>query len=1407
MAGMLNIFDMEQFTREFMKKCIAETNQEVDTSDDSAFNDVFIEPLMPIVKKLIETISSVEFKSNLAYASLMSEADLDLLGENNYFIDRTKGDYSKGVETFIFNNVSDDTKIIIPAGVMLTDNDETVNFITTQRVVINSNELSSYYDSETMDYRVPVPITAAYPGSGYNKAAGSITKCLTSVSSLLTGVTNLTATSGGTDRETNEEYANRMKTFYSSQHLGQDNGYVRDIKDSSPAITDVKVVGKGDAEMTRDRIYVLDDSAVSELSEDGYFKINTDAFVYDELSNSLKISGDFLKRVGYGGKVDIYIKGSDYSAVTDTIEAQTPVYDLNIEIADIPYISKINEYTIKFALTVSDSGQGLTYYAPRDFSVSENPPDVFLTTKRITAGNAYTPYSLVKTTARTASYHEGKCPDDISISSEEVESRGRAIKTIIPGNVSSLQEQLCIGLDLTGTGTAAITFILQDVNTLETQEANFTASFENNGIKLFNGDSASETAQIYTVDGSSIYLQADRRSDAGAILYASSDGLSYTNLTSFTVNKKTLLGVQIIYLNSSEAETGTVEIAGFYALKSANERDYRTYNLGVFEQFEDKATYTSSLNSGNIAKTNAANNIAVFDSDFKDRVRLDIQKRKSAQDAAFTYTIESGYTKVTEQPNSWETVYSEYYKKLNDDTYTPYTSRSAFKSASGEYSSTATYYIKDSVGNFTVVQNTSELAFNNGLYYVSAFDADNAYLNPGLGSDFKNGKASLEFVLNYNNTTGKDAFVREDGDSIGTKISLFGKSSEAAAEQEVFNFNINMVRSSSGSDVSAAEGLGLSGVIEALNTGVDECKAYLDSIGVPSAGIDPSSSSYAKNIKQRVRAASMSLCTDTLGNLVRPDVYDILMNFFGWDLSMIEYKSISELKNMLYSTVYSEVSTYIEYMNRSALISYSKKISLKLYKQIESTDTDARIRTKIRDYLKYITIKTGPYIRVSKSKSIYYDADISGTNQELVGYCETLTSYPLYVKILLDFSSGMYCIYTKIDQNADYESIGSVVPFTVPAYSISSIKGNYSLYLTSDPETEQNLSDCAIELSDFAIKYYEQESVASSKIKEYAKDPFADDMPKIADGFTVVHRDKSSNRAVIIIKDSTYASEYTLNYQYDDGSGVMQSSKLVIPGRSQPLKNSLGEEFYKYGIISPASDIYLLTHENENGEDETIDIDYVIDGVTYEMAKIIHESNEGEELSPTGSIEYNSSLEYSKLEMPQKCAFKVCHSDDYTNAYKAMPYVNSEALTVSYSANSVLAAAAEKYKNNRLVTADVLIREAGRTYVNIEMRVSTGTVLTTTQKSEIISAVKSFIDAQAIEGSIQQSDLINYLYEDYRTQQYVDYIELPLKAFYVSEAAEDEIDSSKSVENILTAFPNTYLYIGKCIISRAEEGE
>jgi hypothetical protein len=60
MADIFNILDTENFTREFIKKTITETNPDIDVSRNSAFDDLFITPIIPIVKKLINTVSNID---------------------------------------------------------------------------------------------------------------------------------------------------------------------------------------------------------------------------------------------------------------------------------------------------------------------------------------------------------------------------------------------------------------------------------------------------------------------------------------------------------------------------------------------------------------------------------------------------------------------------------------------------------------------------------------------------------------------------------------------------------------------------------------------------------------------------------------------------------------------------------------------------------------------------------------------------------------------------------------------------------------------------------------------------------------------------------------------------------------------------------------------------------------------------------------------------------------------------------------------------------------------------------------------------------------------------------------------------------------------------------------------------
>lgn len=1429
MAGMLNIFDMDEFTKEFIKKCINETNSEVDTSDDSAFNDIFIEPLTPIVRKLIEIMTGIEFKSNLAYSAIMSEEDLDFIGENNYFIERIQGAYAKGTEIFIFNNVSDDTRIIIPSGVILTDADETVNYVTTQKITILPTELSAYYDSETMDYRVPVPIIAMYPGADYNKAAGTITKCLTSVSSLLTGVTNLTAVSGGTDKESNEAYADRMSTFYSSQHLGQYNGYVRDIKESHPAVTDVKVVGKGDVEMVRDKINILSDSAVAKYNDDGTITISSK----DSKGNVIvtpvseggevtgyKVSGNFLKKVGYGGKVDIYIKGSNFETVTDTIAVQAPVYDLNIEIQNIPYAEKISEYTVSFKLTVSETGEELKYYSPRDFNISENPPEQFITANDGVSGTTEGAYSCPRISKNAGTSATGTrpshAPTDISIQTyndsgaivSNTNFSGIKISPRFPLEKASTKEQAGISVRFNTNGShtnqhasTLVSFTAGAVTMLLMIDFSAKNSKYKTAIKYAKDSTDISGATIIESESNIVFLQIDKSSSGASSIYAcmNESGKEYTKICDIDMGTATLSSVRVQYLptSSENTESGTVSVPNFYMLKSANERNYRVFNIGDASKAEDVEKYSSFINNSSAINTkDSGSDYTEFVTSKNEELNYHLKQYNSAS-ATTKYTFNNAYVEVTEQPLYWETVYSQYYKK-SGSTYSKITANDAFvkaKEKEEQFSESSQYYERRSNGTYFKTSSANSLAWDSGLYYLSNFKNLSVYSSPGIDTTTSDGKVSLEFAIQYSQAYN---FMLEDGDRINSHLALLDKNGS-----ELFYIDINSLRTSSGKNVSAAEGLGLQESIAAIKGGAETCKAYLSNNKIYYGDIAENTSS----LKNRVRAASIATCVDTIGNIVRPDVYDLLINYYTFDLGMVEYKTVTELKNLLYTAVYPEVSSFIEYMDRKSLIYFAQNISSSLYSKIKSSDTEAVIREKVRKYLNNMTIRRGSYITVSKKKSVSYDPEVSATNQNYAGDITEALSAPLYFKAVLDFYSKAYGLYTRTSESDDYASFGVITPFDAKTAAIKDLKISYSFTTDNAPENLKQI-DANIILSNVVVKYYEKEQNEAISNKIYVSSPFTDDMPKkIERGYTVVHESADSNLAVMIVKSgNNYAEEYTLDYSYDDGSGEMQNAQLVFAGCIQPDQNAAGDDVFKYDIVSPASDVYSITHKNSDNIDEIIDIDYTIDGSSYVLASIIHESNDGSVLTED-NFEYNSNMDFSKLHMPLDCAYRICAAKDYTSAYKALPYVNNEDLIVSYNANRVLSEIAEKYRNNRLVTADILIREAAKTYVNIEMRVSTGLTLTTVQKSEIISAIKTFIDIQPIEGEIQQSDLINYLYQDYRTQQYVDYIELPLKNFYTSSQIPESFIEGGRADNILSAASTTYFSLGKCLIGEAKEGE
>lgn len=310
--NVVNVLDFKNFIRQFMSEQIKKTQPDMDTGENSSFDDIFVKPMVAIVEQIMQSVSLIEYRTNLKYADMLTDDQLNDIGENNYAVARKSGNVSSAVQVFKFSNVGVDG-ITIPAGVVVTSNDgyefytRSETYFTNAEVLNNYNPLSGQYELSTIVY-------AAKTGSEYNKGANTINVCQTSFNQYLVSTTNPSAAAGGTDTESVAAYAERMKTYYASQHLGSKPGYEAFISNAFPTLSDIVVIGYGDEAMQRDIIKYIPSSCVN---EDG--KTLIDGWSYHE------------KHIG--GCVDIYVKGSEYKLVDTNVVSESRYLLVDGEVA------------------------------------------------------------------------------------------------------------------------------------------------------------------------------------------------------------------------------------------------------------------------------------------------------------------------------------------------------------------------------------------------------------------------------------------------------------------------------------------------------------------------------------------------------------------------------------------------------------------------------------------------------------------------------------------------------------------------------------------------------------------------------------------------------------------------------------------------------------------------------------------------------------------------------------------------------------------------------------------------------------------------------------------------------------------------------------------------------------------
>lgn len=321
-----DVLDFDNFLRSYVVNKLKALRPELDVSENSVVDDIYIKPLIAVVSPLIEAANTVDLMRDLDNYIYMTDDQIDQIGTRNYFLSRNMGEAAKIIIKLSFVKVLNTENLIIPAGTIF-ETSGNLKFQTESRLEFTPSEMLAKYNPSTLTYDVSIEVIALEAGSAYNINSGQALTPLVKFSNYLLDVTCMSISSKGYDNETNVDYVGRIKTFYTSQFLGSKTGYRSEIMSVFSEVDDLFVAGYGDPEMTRD--------------------------VFDV------IVGGIPSTVHIGGKVDMYIKGSTYQNSVSNIVMHSPRLQLAASESVYPTTVELN---LSITKTVYDSTTPVTTY-------------------------------------------------------------------------------------------------------------------------------------------------------------------------------------------------------------------------------------------------------------------------------------------------------------------------------------------------------------------------------------------------------------------------------------------------------------------------------------------------------------------------------------------------------------------------------------------------------------------------------------------------------------------------------------------------------------------------------------------------------------------------------------------------------------------------------------------------------------------------------------------------------------------------------------------------------------------------------------------------------------------------------------------------------------------------------------
>lgn len=256
----------------------AANNTNIDIRQGTVFKDIVVDaPAQEFALVDADIATTSEMQAPIVYVGQIPSSSIDDFGQN-FDVPRLGQSYSQGFEDFIATS-QPIGNITINAGISIavpsTATSPAINFVTTQTVTLNVNNLSQYQFVDTdgnTKWKITVSIIAVSAGANGDVGAFTITQLNQPIAGI-TSIRNPISTFGGSNVETDQHYASRLQQKLSGNNVGTVNG-ITSLLSTNTFVDGLDVVTPPNPILTRNQfggsvdVYVLGQQLVTTTESD-----------------------------------------------------------------------------------------------------------------------------------------------------------------------------------------------------------------------------------------------------------------------------------------------------------------------------------------------------------------------------------------------------------------------------------------------------------------------------------------------------------------------------------------------------------------------------------------------------------------------------------------------------------------------------------------------------------------------------------------------------------------------------------------------------------------------------------------------------------------------------------------------------------------------------------------------------------------------------------------------------------------------------------------------------------------------------------------------------------------------------------------------------------------------------------